>query len=75
MIFDIIKQSLNGRETEDELIEVSIETTKKIMFDFVAWCDYNCCYINHENGLWESQLLNIEKYTINQLYLLFYTKD
>ena len=29
MIFDIIKQSLNGRETEDDLIEISIETTNR----------------------------------------------
>ena len=29
MIFNIIKQTLNGRETEDDLIEISIEETKK----------------------------------------------
>ena len=75
MIFDIIKQSLNGRESEDDLIEISIETTKKEMFKFVEWCDDNCCYINHETGLWESRLLGIQNYTTFQLYFLFDCQD
>lgn len=75
MIFDIIKQSLNGRETEDDLIEISIETTRKIMLKFVEWCDDNCCYINHDTGLWESRLLGIQNYTTFQLYFLFDCQD
>ena len=75
MIFDIIKQSLNGMETEDDLIEISIETTKKEMFKFVEWCDDNFCYINHETGLWESRLLGIQNYTTFQLYFLFDCQD
>ena len=75
MIFNIIKQTLNGRETEDDLIEISIEETKKEMFKFVEWCDDNCCYINHDTGLWESQLLGINNYTTNQLYLSYTSEE
>ena len=75
MIFNIIKQTLNGRETEDDLIEISIEETKKEMFKFVEWCDDSCCYINHDTGLWESQLLGIDNYTTNQLYLLYTSEE
>ena len=45
------------------------------MFKFVEWCDDNCCYINHDTGLWESQLLGIDNYTTNQLYLLYTSEE
>ena len=51
------------------------ENTKKEMFKFVEWCDDNCCYINHDTGLWESQLLGIDNYTTNQLYLLYTSEE
>ena len=40
--FIIVKNRLDGREGEDELILISIEETEKYMFDFVVWCDENC---------------------------------
>ena len=71
--FIIVKNRLDGREGEDELILISIEETEKYMFDFVVWCDENCCFINPETSLWESQLLNIKNYSIEDLYFLFET--
>lgn len=69
--FSVIKDRLDGRESEDELILISIEETEKHMFNFVVWCDENFCYINPETSLWESQLLNIKKYKTEDLYSLF----
>jgi len=71
MIFDIIKQRLNGRETEDDLIELSIETTKELMFKFLQWLIINSFYLNNKTDKWCSDMLGIENYTINELYYLF----